>query len=299
MLDREYCCRVRPKDVKHEAVPADAWRAMVIGPRMLRPAKIRNAVRRRWFEARVPRMRYAEVPALRGLGSVYGGWVLPDGLIEPDWICYSVGAGGDISFDLELLERYHAIVRSFDAVEGYVQRAVEDAAGRPRFSAHHAAIATADGPIRMQVTHDSRSSSVSAAGLYDSRTFVEVPGRTLQSLMTELGDERIDLLKLDVEGCEYELVPTIDLRSLGVKVFAVQLHRTASVDHARRLVARLRNEGYEPVACRPVVKVAFVRSDLLEILDAAFDTTAETVRRGDAARTRRDGQGRGGRVRVH
>jgi FkbM family methyltransferase len=229
----------------------------------LRPAKVASALRRRWFEHWAPRVRLEHVPGLVDHGSAYGGWTLPARLIQPSWTCYLVGAGGDVSVDLELIRRYGVQVRSFDAVADFVESGRRDAADEPRFSAHHAAIALTDGPLRMQVSHDPQSQSVSAAQLYDSRRFVELPGRTLASLMAELGDEQIDLLKLDIEGSEYELLATLDLRALGVKVFSIQLHHTGSVRDARRLIARLREAGYDPVACRPVVKLTFVRRDLL------------------------------------
>lgn len=229
----------------------------------LRPAKARSALRRRWFERQVPRTQMRELDGLVHLGSSYGGWTLPGSLIEQSWTCYLVGAGGDVSVDLDLIHRYGVSVRSFDAVADYVNRARRDAGGEPGFSAHHAAIATEDGPIRMQVTHDPNSQSVSAAELYDSHDFIELPGRTLRSLMAELGDERIDLLKLDIEGSEYELLPTLDLQALGVKVFAIQLHHTGSVADARSLISRLRDQGYDAVACRSAVKLTFVRRDLI------------------------------------
>lgn len=197
------------------------------------------------------------------LGSSYGGWILPGDLIEPSWVCYLVGAGGDVTVDLDLIQRYGVTVRSFDAVTDYVDGARERANGEPRFSAHHAAIAAKDGPIRMQVTHDPVSQSVSAAQLYDSHSFVELPGRTLPSLMAELDDRQIDLLKLDIEGSEYEVLPTLDLPALGVKVFAIQLHHTGSVADARKLIAGLGTQGYDPVACRSAVKLTFVRRDLI------------------------------------
>jgi FkbM family methyltransferase len=196
------------------------------------------------------------------LGSSYGGWIVPRELIDSTWTCYCVGVGGDISFDLELIARYGARVRAFDAVEGYVAEALQTAAGNPLFSAHHAAVATRDGPIRMQVTHDAQSRSVSAAGLYDSESFIELPGRSLRSLMDELGDTSIELLKLDIEGAEYEVLPTLDLPAVGVKVLALQLHHTASVAEAKRLVEHLRNAGYTPVGCRPTVKMTFLASEL-------------------------------------
>ncbi len=230
----------------------------------LRPAKLRRALRRRWFEFELERTKLRDVAGVISLGSTYGSWLVPGGLIGADWICYSVGAGGDVSFDLELIRRYGATVRAFEPVAGYVEEAIEEGRDEPRFSVHQAAITTKDGPIRMQVTHDPGSRSVSLAGLYESENFVELPGRTLPSMMSELGDDHIDLLKLDVEGGEYELIPQLDLRGLGVAVFAVQLHHTRSVAEARRLIAGLHDSGYEPVGCISAVKMTFARRDLID-----------------------------------
>jgi FkbM family methyltransferase len=257
----------RPDSGKHPSTalaPADgAIRYAASRLRKIRPTKVRNAVRRRWFEYQIPRLTFHDAPGLVDLGTSYGGWTIPGELIEARWVCYSVGAGGDISFDLELIRRYGVRVRAFDAVADYVTRAIEQAGDEPHFSAQQAAIAVRDGPVRMQLTHHPGSRSVSSAGLYESDRFIELPGRTIPSLMAELGDERIDLLKLDIEGSEYAVLPTIDLRALGVKIFSAQLHHNGSVKEARRLIARLREAGYEPVACRPRVKVTFVDTDLL------------------------------------
>jgi len=233
------------------------------GLRKLRPTKVRHALRRRWFEYRLERTRLREDVPVVALGSSYGSWLVPVDLIGDGWTCYCVGAGGDVTFDLELIRRYGATARAFDPVAGYIEDAVREAGDEPRFSAHRAAISPIDGPIRMQVTHDEHSRSVSPAGLYDSTSFVELPGRTIPSLMAELGDTCIDLLKLDVEGGEYELLPELDLRALGVKVFAVQLHHTGSVRMAHELIGRLKEAGYEPVGCMSVVKLTFVHRDLI------------------------------------
>jgi FkbM family methyltransferase len=256
-----------PEDFERDAAEPgvrDERPSAIGGPlAKLRPSKVRSALRRRWFERQVPRTPLRHIGGLLELGSSYGGWVLPCDLIEPTWTCYLVGAGGDISFDLELIHRYGVKVRSFDAVADYVETARADAREEPRFSAHHAAIASTDGPIRMQVTHDPHSQSVSAAQLYDSHSFVELPGRSLPSLMAELGDEQVELLKLDIEGSEYDVLPRLDLPGMGVKVFATQLHHTGTVAQARELIALLRDQGYDPVACRSAVKLTFARRDLI------------------------------------
>jgi FkbM family methyltransferase len=258
--------RVPLELVRHLPRPVGALTGSLPGAqalRKLRPHKVHNALSRRWFERRLDATRLHTGVPVELLGSVYGGWLMPPDLIGPGWLCYTVGAGGDVSFDCELVRRFGARVRTFDAVEAFVADALREAEGDERFSAHHAAIATADGPLRMQVSHDPRSSSVSSAGLYESSSYVELPGRTLPSLMSELGDERIDLLKLDVEGGEYELMPTLSLRELGVKVFAIQLHHSGSIAQARALVDAVRRDGFEPISCRHPVKLTFVRDDLL------------------------------------
>lgn len=197
---------------------------------------------------------------LEDLGTLYGGWTIPLTGLDPSWVCYCVGIGGDVSFDLELIGRFGVTVRAVDPVEDYIVDARQKAGKEPRFSAHRFAVTAADGPVRLQVTHDAGSRSVSAAGLYESQDFTEAPGRTLPSLMRELDDERVDLLKLDIEGAEYEVVPSLDLPALGVRVFCTQLHENGSVAQARSLIAHVERQGYRLVACRPTLKLAFLRT---------------------------------------
>jgi FkbM family methyltransferase len=229
----------------------------------LRPRKIRNAIRRRWFEWRLSRHRLPALTGLVDLGSKPGGWTVPGDMIAEDWCCYCVGAGGDVSFDVELMRRFGVTVRSFDPVAGYLDLARREVGPELPFSAHLAALATEDGPIRMQLTHHPGSRSLSSDGLYESRRYIECPGRTLATLMAEMGDGGVDLLKVDIEGAEYRVVPELDLAGSGVRVLSVQLHHNGGVRRARRLIAGLRESGYELVACRPAVKLTFVRSELL------------------------------------
>jgi FkbM family methyltransferase len=190
--------------------------------------------------------------------------MLPCAAVTPGGTCYCIGAGADISFDLGLIRHFDMRVRCVDPVREYIAAAMADAAGEPRFSAHHTAIAARDGALRMQRTHHPGSRSLSSAELYDTRDFVELRGCTLPSLMAELGDREIDLLKLDIEGGEYEVMPTLDLRGLGVKVFEIQLHHNRSVGTAQALIADLDAQGYELVAKLEPVRLTFADRDALE-----------------------------------
>jgi FkbM family methyltransferase len=230
---------------------------------LLRPKKVHSALARRWFEYQLDRVPVTERGNPQDLGTPYGGWMMPMDVLQPGWRCYCVGAGGDISFDLELARGYQASVFIVEPVEAYVRQAEASIQNVPGIAVCHAALATTDGLVRMQLTHDSASQSVSSANLYDGAHFLEVPGRSLASLMAERGDTSIDLFKLDIEGGEYGLLPQLDLRALGVKVFATQLHHSGSVRDARELISQLEAAGFELVARRPTIKFTFVRRDLL------------------------------------
>jgi hypothetical protein len=56
------------------------------------------------------------------LGTTYGGWIIPvDAGLTADSICYSAGAGEDISFDCALVERFHCQVRVIDPTPRVIQ----------------------------------------------------------------------------------------------------------------------------------------------------------------------------------
>lgn len=85
------------------------------------------------------------------------------------------------------------------------------------------AIAPRDGPIRFNLAKNDEGSSILAlpeTSVYDctlDRT-VEVPGRRLESILVEIDEPRIDLLKVDIEGAEIEMLSTADptrLRAIG------------------------------------------------------------------------------------
>jgi FkbM family methyltransferase len=197
------------------------------------------------------------------VGTFYGSWVVPAGAIEDGWVCYCVGTGADISFEIELTNLARVTVRSFEAVEGLAEYARGLAEGHPDITIEHSALAMSDGPVRMQVSHVPASQSVSGAQLYEGASYVEVPGRTLGSLKEEHGDAAVELMKIDIEGLEYELVPTLDLRALGVKVFCIQLHHNRSIRQAKAFVAQLAAQGYDLVAVHPTVKLTFVARELI------------------------------------
>lgn len=228
--------------------------------RLARPTRMRAAIHRRWFEWQMSRVPLESYEPLVRLGSEWGGWAVPDDLIDETWICYCVGAGSDVSFDLALIARYGALVRCVDPGPEFRKQAEAEADGEDRFSFHEVALSFRDGPLEMFGAENPGSGSLSAVNLYGTQRLVTMPGRTLQSLMAAEGDERVDLLKLDIEGSEYDVLGSLDLSSLGVRVLCVELHASEPVHDALRLIERLRSQGYLPVRCHEPATFTFVRS---------------------------------------
>jgi FkbM family methyltransferase len=213
----------------------------------LRPVKWRNAARRRVFRHRLSRAVQPQggVPTTY-LGTDFGGWPVPLHALDAHAVAYSVGAGGDVSFDVELLRRTGCEVHSFDPTLGAARHVAQ--VGEPRLAFHRLAIWTYDGEVEMFEAANPDNMALSIPNLQNTRTSLTVPCRTIETIRRELGHEHIDLIKLTVDGGEYELVPTLDLDQWGTRVLVVAFQHNEPAAHALELIERLGARGYEPVA---------------------------------------------------
>jgi FkbM family methyltransferase len=224
----------------------------------LQPAKWSNAARRRRFQARVPRVvTLHPAPGIERVGTAYGGWPVPLRLLDSSSVVYSVGAGDDISFDVGLIERTGCEVHSFDPTP---EAAEHVAANRhDGLTFHNVAIWTYSGRLTMHRTANPAHMALSAVNLQGTDRTVEVPCRTIESIRRELGHEEITLLKLAVDGGEYDLVPRLELARWTTRVLVVAFQHNRPASAVGRLVAGLGDQGFLPVARRGT-GLTFVRS---------------------------------------
>jgi FkbM family methyltransferase len=182
------------------------------------------------------------------LGTAYGGWFVPVHLVQPDWVVYCLGAGEDVSFETELIERARCEVFAFDPTDSSAAHIA--GLDRPGLHFRQVAIWSHDGTLPMYRSPVPGNTTLSAANLDLGHSMVEVPCRSLQSLMRELGHDRIDLLKYHVEGSEYEIFEPSMLAAFEVKVLGIRLFHTAPARAALRLAGAITDRGYSPVARR-------------------------------------------------
>jgi FkbM family methyltransferase len=96
------------------------------------------------------------------------------------------------------------------------------------------------------VFHSSANSLASSLVAGDGQA-VRVRTVGLDGIIEELALDRIDLLKLDVEGAEYELLPLVARGELGVSVLCVEMHPTRGLAAAVRAFRDLLAAGFRVV----------------------------------------------------
>lgn len=196
--------------------------------------------------ARTPRFPVeAEVDKLH-LGTTYGGYAVVPAALGPDSIVYSFGVGQDASFDLALIERFGATVHAFDPTPR-CRAWVDEQSWPPQFCFHPLGVAGADGTLALHAPPDPGHVSYSPVARKGSAEVVEVPVRTVRSLMAELGHDGLDLLKADVEGAEYEVIADLLAHGPRPGQLLLEFHHhlpTIPLSRTKQAIADLRAAGY-------------------------------------------------------
>jgi len=179
------------------------------------------------------------------LGSPYGGWWVPANVLSPTSICYLAGVGEDVTFDLALIERFGCEVWAFDPT--------------PRAQAHALTVEESKFhflPIglwserslqRFYAPEDPSHVSHSIANLQHTPDYFEADCRPVSDLMHELQHDRLDLLKLDIEGAEGPVIESILRDRVLPAVLCVEFDAVEPPWTTLGRIRTLRSVGYELV----------------------------------------------------
>ena len=183
---------------------------------------------------------------LQKLGSPYGGWTVPVNVIKPGWICYCGGVGEDTTFDAELVGR-GCQVFAFDPTP----RAVEHVARNPLGEKFHflpVGLWSCQQRMEFFIASDEQFSSASLVFHRQGTRCCEALCKSVPQLMGELGHRRVDLLKLDIEGAEYEVLKCVLSGEVVPTILCVEFDQPASPWKMNQTVAGLRSRRYGLVA---------------------------------------------------
>lgn len=206
------------------------------------------------------------------IGTRYGGWNLPSTLkstpshSHPDRVAYCFGAGEDISFDLGLVQLGGWSVNTFDptprAIKHFENLKTNTQKGLPTeidrvpgsyYSASPEDIAklhffgfgawSSDTTLKFYEPKNPEHVSHSIVNLQKKDTFFSAPCKRIVSIMKELHHETIDLIKLDIEGAEYEVLKDLMLSQVKPPILCIEFdegHTTQSFAAALRIIKTLR-----------------------------------------------------------
>ncbi len=191
-----------------------------------------------------------DVPVIK----VGGWWFTAKGLGQ-DSIVYSLGVGDEIGFDLSVIDRFGAEVFAFDPTPNSID--LLDSSKLPeRFHFYPWAVTASDGSLKFypRLKKDGSKSDVMFTMIAEEETkddVIEVPAYSLTSIIEKLGHDRIDLLKMDIEGAEYEVLEGLLQSPVLPTQLLVEFHHRFVEDGLTKtydIIRRLRSVGYKVFA---------------------------------------------------
>lgn len=149
-------------------------------------------------------------------------WTVATAGINSKSVVYSFGIGEDISFDLGLIKKFGLAVHAFDPTPRSLNWLRQQNVTK-KFIIHPWGIADYDGkaffepPLKKDYVSYKKSFSKSKDNL-------ELSVYKLKTIMKKLGTEHIDILKMDIEGFEYQVLKNILKEKINIKQILVEFH---------------------------------------------------------------------------
>ncbi len=188
------------------------------------------------------------------LGTQYGGWSICPSQISDKSIVYSFGVGEDISFDLSLIEKFGVNVYAFDPTPTAIDW-IKSQQLPKNFKFFEYGIADYDGVAEF--------SCPPTPNLRDAYSILNRPGANcvqvkvyrLNTIMEMLGHQKIDILKMDIEGAEYAVIDDVISSDIEVQQLLLEFHhrwkefqqgfRNIGVPKTKRAITSLREKGFK------------------------------------------------------
>lgn len=235
-------------------------------------ARLRQYLRREWTALKLRRLIDTKEGELIRLGSANCGYTVPAMMVQPGAVAVCVGVGEDMSFDVELNKRglnvytldptprskihVHEVVEAVRSGKTVpINRSSTlsyDLSGFDvsRFTYRDVGLWSRDQVMRFFVPKNESHVSHSIVNLQKTDSWFEAKCMTLQSFCDSHGIDRIDILKLDVEGAEHEIINSILGQRRRPRAFCFdfdELHGPidgAFMDRIHATIAALKRAGY-------------------------------------------------------
>jgi len=180
------------------------------------------------------------------LGGTKASWTICDSTLPPASTVYSLGVGEDISFDLELIKRFGVTVHAFDPTPRTIEW-ISTQTIPAGFVFHPFGVGAVDGVCRFLPPRNPGHVSHSVIHRDTPWPSIELPVHRLGTILRMLGHERIDLLKMDIEGAEYGVIRDLLDAEIRVGQLLVEFHhrwREVGIELTQKTIRDLNEAGY-------------------------------------------------------
>lgn len=183
------------------------------------------------------------------IGSGYGGFYVHLPSLKDGGIVLSFGVGEDISFDLNLMAAKKVQVYCFDPTRGVDQFIMPYTEKYELLSFTPVGLSARDGEDLFFPPEN--TNHVSCSVVLNQQTkdrAYKVQMKRLSTILQEKNISKIDLLKIDIEGAEYEVIPDILEENIDVKQLQMEIHPDLFPDgkkKTRELIKKLNQHGFK------------------------------------------------------
>jgi FkbM family methyltransferase len=192
-------------------------------------------------------LRIRAIDGLSKVGSGQFGWIVPLPMLSSRSICYLAGVGEDISFDIELAEKLSCDIHSFDPTPRAAAH-IERTKYPSNYTFHPYGLWSSDETLKFYAPRNEDHVSHSILNLQETFDYFEGEVKSLKSTMSELGHHSIDLLKLDIEGAEYETLGQAIRDDIDFDILCVEFDQPYPFRKTLSFVRKLKASGLEPVS---------------------------------------------------
>ncbi len=192
-----------------------------------------------------------------------GWWIYPKLITNKQATVLSFGLGEDISFDMTVMQKYDAKVYGFDPTPKSLKYVKSIDTG-DNFTLLEYAIANQDGQLTFNLPRNEDHVSGSFVDI-DSTNTITVQAKKLQTILDELKIVDIDILKMDIEGAEYDVIEDmIDSKIFPNQVLIEYHHFFDSISNKKTKdnIRLLIDNGYE-LFCIEAYNYSFVKKELI------------------------------------
>jgi FkbM family methyltransferase len=199
----------------------------------------------RYYFKSQPKFKIIHKTKVERHGSVYGGWNIIPNTLHKGSVVYSFGIGEDISFDLSIIQKYGCQIHGFDPTPRVADFLAKQNTPS-NFIFYPIGLSDNDGTLTFYTPENEAHISHKAFASESSRA-VEVKCNKISTIMVDLKHQHIDLLKIDIEGFEYQVLENIFQEKIPIHQLLVEFHHffpEIGNEKTEKMIQQLEEKGF-------------------------------------------------------